>query len=218
MQMTRRNFTLAGLATAGLVMGHGAAALDFDAAWTHQTFPRQEPNSYGLAQDHLDIVSDGSVSLLIREVPMTLWTAQEARWTWEVTQSVPVTDLGQRGGDDRNLAIYFVFFPERTADQLRGASPRRILTNRAARILVYTWGGGQSGRRVFPNPWLDGQGFTIALRPAGTGSFNEAADLRSDFAEAFGAEAGALFGVGVSSDSDDSDSAVRAKISGLRLT
>ena len=218
MQVTRRRFALAGLAAAGVGMAGRAGALDFDSAWTHQTFPRQEANGYGLSQEHLDIASDGSVSLLIREVPTTLWGARDARWTWEVTRSVPATDLAQRGGDVRNIAIYFVFFPEDRANDLRGASPRRILTNRAARILVYTWGGGSSGPRVFPNPWLDGQGFTVARRPAGTGRFEEAADLGADYARAFGGEPGALFGIGISSDSDDSDSAVRARISGLRLS
>lgn len=54
---------------------------------------------------------------------------------------MPATDLTQKGGDDRNLAVYFVFLPEAQARELQGASITRLLNEDAIRALVYVWGG-----------------------------------------------------------------------------
>jgi hypothetical protein len=192
--------------------------LPFDGAWQHQTFPRRKGNAFEKTGDSLRIDSDGGVSLLIREVPRDLWQARRADWRWTVEQGVPATDLTRKGGEDRNLALYFVFLPEEVADRLVGASPRRVLTNRAARVLVYVWGGDRARGQVLPNPWAGAQGRLVVLRPAGTGSHSETVDLRADFTRAFGAEPGVLFGMAVSADSDDTGAPIRARLQGLRLT
>jgi len=58
---------------------------------------------------------------------------------------------------------------------------------------------------------------TIPLRPAGTGSHSERVDLAADYARAFGGAPGALIGLAVSGDSDDTDSVIRAAIGNLVL-
>jgi hypothetical protein len=195
-----------------------AAALDFDANWREQSFPFRRANDFTLMGDAVKVQSDGGVSLLLRAVPEADWAATRASWRWSVARGVPVTDLTRKGGDDRNLALYFAFLPRARAEALRGASVRKVLRDKDARTLIYVWGGGAAPGAVTPSPYLDGRGFTIAMRPAALGAFNESVDLAADFRKSFGHAPEALFGLAISADSDDTDTVIDARIEGLRLT
>lgn len=195
-----------------------AAALPFDANWREQSFPFRRGNDFTLMGDALQVQSDGGVSLLMRTVPKADWAATRASWRWSVSRGVPVTDLDVKGGDDRNLALYFAFLPRARAEALQGASARKVLQDKAARTLIYVWGGGAAPGAVTPSPYLDGRGFTIAMRPAAPGAYAEDVDLAADYRRSFGQAPEALFGLAISADSDDTDTVIDARIEGLRLT
>jgi hypothetical protein len=195
-----------------------AQPVPFDGGWKNQKFSLFSGNRYGQQGDALTVGSDGSVSILWRALPAAQWPARKARWAWAVDRGVPETDLRLKGGDDRNLALYFVFMPEATAQAL-GPNPgiRRLLEAPEARVLVYVWGGAHRRGEVLDSPYLGDRGRTVVLRPSGTGAHAEDIDLAADFARAFGGQATALVGLAVSSDSDDTGTDVQARISGLRL-
>jgi hypothetical protein len=135
-----------------------------------------------------------------------------------VSLSVPATDLTRKGGDDRNAALYFVFLPQAEAQANAGSSNiRRLLANEQARVLVYVWGGAHTRGDVLSSPYLGARGKTVVLRPSGTGQFNETVDLARDFSRAFGGPPGALVGVAVSADSDDTNTMLAGQISSLTL-
>ncbi|WP_315899493.1 MULTISPECIES: DUF3047 domain-containing protein [Roseovarius] len=161
--------------------------------------------------------SDGAVSLLYRELPQSAWQASGASWSWQVSQSVPPTDLARKGGDDRNLALYFVFLPEAEAERVQGSRVSRLLSNDAVRVLVYVWGGAHARCAVLNSPYLGARGKTVVLCGAGTGEARESVDLASDYARAFGGKPTSLVGLAVSRDSDDTDSMIQARISGLHM-
>ena len=166
----------------------------------------------------MSVASDSAVSLLIREVPADLWPARMAAWRWQVDEGVPVTDLTRKGGDDRNLAVYFVFLPQKDALRLQGAGPRRVLGARTARTLVYIWGGSGPRGQMLASPYSGDRGRNVILRPADTGTHAEQVDLAADHRRAFGIEPQALFGIGLSADSDDTSSRIRAQVSDLTLS
>lgn len=205
------------LTAVGLTLPAQAAQVAFDDSWKEQRFSLFSSNDYGFDGDTLTVESDGTVSLAYSPLPDTLWSATTAAWDWSVTESVPASDLSVKGGDDRNLAMYFVFLPEAEADALREESVRKLLTNDAARVLVYVWGGDHVRGDKLDSPYLGDRGKTIVLRPAGTGSETEAVDLSADFNAAFGSDPTALVGVAVSGDSDDTESAIRASVSNLSV-
>jgi hypothetical protein len=92
------------------------------------------------------------------------------------------------------------------------------LGNDDVRIMQYAWGGNHARGQVIQSPYGPaGQGVTIALRQAGTGSHSESVDLTADYARAFGGAPGALVGLAVSGDSDDTDTMIRAAIGSLNL-
>jgi hypothetical protein len=201
-----------------LALPAGAAGpIRFDESWNEQRFALFSSNAYSFEGERLGVASDGTVSLVWRPVPETAWQARGASWHWSVSRSVPPTDLRQKGGDDRNLALYFVFLPEAAAREARGASIRRLLDAEEARVLVYVWGGPGGQPRLQDSPYLGPRGKTVALRPAGDGGGAVVVDLAADHASAFGAPPGALVGVAVSADSDDTATSIRAEISRLTL-
>lgn len=195
-----------------------AETVSFDQSWKVQRFSLFSGNTYGFDGQAMTLRSDGTVSLAYRSLPQADWAARGAAWSWEVTQSVPPTNLALKGGDDRNAALYFVFLPEAEALAQNGrANVARLLRNDAARVLVYVWGGNHRRGRMLDSPYLGPRGRTVVLRPSGIGVFSEQIDLAADYRRAFGGEAGALVGLAVSADSDDTDTSVRATIRELRL-
>lgn len=194
-----------------------AGSISFANGWQEQRLSLFSSNDYTFGQN-LGLVSEGSVSIAWSRVPQANWDTSGASWSWNVVQSVPPTDLSLKGGDDRNVSLYFVFVPKSIATSLEGASIRALLGNDDVRIMQYAWGGNHARGQVIASPYAPpGQGVTIALRQAGTGSFVEDVDLNADYARAFGGEKGALVGLAVSGDSDDTDSVIQAAIGNLTL-
>lgn len=194
-----------------------AQMVRFDSAWKEQRFSMFSSNEFGFGGDTLSVRSDGTVSLVWTRVPQSAWRSRSASWDWAVDQSVPATDLTKKGGDDRNLALYFVFLPESVAETAKDQGVRALLDNPDARVLIYVWGGDYARGRILPTPYLGPRGRTVAQRPAGTGAASETIDLARDFQAAFGRAPEALVGLAVSADSDDTSTSVLARISGLRV-
>ena len=116
-------------------------SISFDRAWTEQRFSLFSRNQYGLNGNVLKVASGGSVSLIWNALPMSVWQSRSVSWTWSVDTSVPATDLTQKGGDDRNQSLYFMFLPEQVAIAAQGKSIRSLLKNKDVRVLTYVWGG-----------------------------------------------------------------------------
>ncbi len=194
-----------------------AETIPFDSGWKEQGFSLFSSNDYELNGRVMDIVSDGSVSMIFRAVPETSWQARAASWQWSVSRSVVATDLTTKGVDDRNLALYFVFVDGNRAGALMGGSARRVFNDESTRTLVYVWGGDYPHGTVLQSPFQPGKLMTIAYRPAATGRFSETADLEADFRRAYGVAPGALIAIGVSADSDDTDGYIAGQISDLSV-
>lgn len=128
---------------------------------------------------------------------------------------MPATDLSRKGGDDRNLSLYFIFVPQDVAPSLAGKGIRALRGRKDVQVIQYAWGGNHARGTVINSPY--GNGVTIPLRQAGTGRASENVDLNADFARAFGGTKGALIGLAVSGDSDDTKSVIEAAIGGLDM-
>ena len=96
-----------------------AGPVSFSSGWQEQRLSLFSSNSYSFGSQ-LSMTSDGSVSIAWTRLPRSEWGARAASWAWTVEQSVPPTDLSRKGGDDRNLSVYFVFVPEAVAASLEG--------------------------------------------------------------------------------------------------
>ena len=152
------------LITASIFSWSCAAAeqVTFSDSWNEQTFSLFSSNGFELNGDTLEISSDGTVSILWKSLPPLMWEANQANWDWVVKASVPPTDLTLKGGDDRNLSIYFLFLPEEYASKTAGKLTE-LLRNEHARVLMYVWGGRHNPAEILPSPYLGGLGKSIIL-------------------------------------------------------
>ena len=149
-----------------------AEQVTFSDNWTEQAFSLFSSNEFILNADTLDISSEGTVSILWKRLPPSMWEANQANWDWAVEASVPATDLTVKGGDDRNLSIYFVFSPQEYLPKSKGKLTD-LLKNKDVRVLMYVWGGDHDWGEVLPSPYLEDFGKTIILQRAGTGTASE---------------------------------------------
>ncbi|MDE0242744.1 MAG: DUF3047 domain-containing protein [bacterium] len=187
----------------------------FDGSWQDQSFLFRSANEYIQEGNRLKILSDDSVSVLWRSAPPDVRHARQASWYWSVEQGVTPTDLSLKGGDDRNIALYFLFAPRELAEDLENASPDRVFQHEAVRILVYVRGGNHEPGTIVSSPYLEPRGVLIPLRKTGNGTFAELVDLDADFRRVFGMPPGVLLGLGISADSDDTDGLIEAELGDL---
>lgn len=185
--------------------------------WTEQRFSLFSGNTWTQSSEGVRVISDGSVSMIWIRLPPSDGRTLTAAWTWSVDNSVPATTLSQKGGDDRNLALYFVFMPSEVAKKNRNAGIRDLLEVPEARVLMYVWGGNHARQDILSSPYLGASGKTIIRRPAGIGVFQESVNLELDYSRAFGEKKTHLVGLAVSSDSDDTSTMVVARLHDLRL-
>lgn len=216
----RRGFT-AGIGAAALwgrAAGAAPGAEVFDDRWRHLVFRRIPPTEFRPEGTRLIVRSERGASVFWRVLGAAERGVARAAWRWSVARSVPPSDLGRRGGDDRNLALYWVFVDARAAARVdEGTDISDLLGRRGARILIHVWGGDGPRGTVTANPWFRGRGANLVLRPAGTGAFAETVDLAADHRRAFGEDPGVPVGLAVSADGDDTGSTIEAMIEDLRL-
>ena len=224
--LRRRTLVTAGgtLLAAPLLMQQATlaqgATISFS-GWQAWTFGGITPTRYGASGSTLSIDAQGSSSVLYGVVPRAARQASRAAWQWQVSQGVGPTDLARRGGDDRAIALYFVFVDEATAARFSDTTPSmsRLMGMRGGRTLIYVWGGNAARGAILNSPYLRSRGKTVVLRPAGTGAWIiESVDLAADYARAFGGRKETLVALGVSSDSDDTNAVNRAAIRNLVLS
>lgn len=208
---------LIALFLAAMPVAAAAQDIAFDDRWLEQRLSIFGSNQYTLDGDSLGVISDGTVSLIWTRLPEAMWRTSVASWEWMVDRSVPPTDLTLKGGDDRNLSLYFIFLPEKAARTATHVGPRALLDNPDARVLVYVWGGAYERGQILPSPYLGARGRSVVKRAAGEGVAAERVNLGRDYRRAFGEAPQRLVALAVSSDSDDTGTAVSASISQLRL-
>ena len=193
-----------------------AEQVTFSDNWTEQAFSLFSSNEFVLNADTLNLSSEGTVSILWKKLPLSMSEANQADWDWAVEVSVPATDLTVKGGDDRNLSIYFVFSPQEYLPKSKGKLTD-LLKDKDVRVLMYVWGGDHDRGEVLPSPYLEDFGKIIVLQRAGTGRAREQVNLANDFLRVFGENPKKLVGIAISADSDDTRSTIYSSISNLKI-
>lgn len=210
-----RNFTVLFFS---IFVGDWAIAepINFSDGWKEQTFSLFFSNDFQPNDTTLEIRSDGTVSILWKSLPSSMWQTNQASWNWAVKASVPPTDLTLKGGDDRNISIYLFFLPQKSIPK-KTLKLTDLLRNKDARVLMYVWGGNHNPGEILPSPYLRELGKSVILQRAGTGKANEQVNLTIDFQRAFGGEPSNLVGIAISADSDDTNSTILARISNFEI-
>lgn len=151
-------------------------------------------------------------------------------WRWRVDAGPPPTDLTRRGGDDRAVAVAVGFsgfgpqmgFTVRAQHTMaQGLAGDHVLPRS---VLMYVWGGtGQEAApgAFFASPWTGGISRKRVLRSADAprGQWvEERVNLGADWRAAFsGTQVPNLQELVITTDADDTNSAVDAQVENLRV-
>jgi hypothetical protein len=198
----------------------GAAKNDI-AGWTHWALPGKTATQFRAARhqgrDALVAISQASASMVRSKVRVAPEDLGRVRFSWNVPELIAGADLGTRDVADSPVRIVLAFEGDRSKLSARNAmlsELARALTGEEMpyATLMYVWCNHRAPGSVIVGPRTD----RIRKLVVESGSVNlkrwldYERDLRADFIKAFGEAPGALVGIAVMTDTDNTASATRA--------
>lgn len=228
---------LSGCATLGHEADHAAAVkvlLNIDAngnaaAWEHRSFPGKMPTRFTPAlhdgRHVIEAKADSSASMLrqtLRIEPQALGTL---RFSWRVPALIEAADLARRDADDSPVRIVLAFEGDRSRFSARDAmlsELARTLTGEEMpyATLMYVWANRRPIGTVVASPRTDRiRKLVVESGPQRLDQWLAyERDVRADFERAFGEPPGALVGVALMTDSDNTRSVARAWYGPVQLS
>ncbi|MGE5145394.1 MAG: DUF3047 domain-containing protein [Candidatus Eiseniibacteriota bacterium] len=192
--------------------------------WQELRLPGKTANEYVVTADGaIRVTSDRGTSFLYRPLSAAERRDPILAWRWKVDASGPATDLSKVGADDRPLAVHVWFrdgADEGLWPRLRRAALGLFGVPVPGHVLTYVWGGTEPAGTRLANPYLDGTGVLIVLRPGSTPTgvwYGERVDVAADYRRAFGVSPKEPAFVAISADTDDTASHSAGTVADLRF-
>jgi len=191
------------------------------AAWQHQTFPGKRKNTYQFVwregRPAMAVASDQSISALRKVMMRPAADLGQLRFSWKVAALLPEADLQQASREDSPVRLVLVFDGDRSRFSARDAmlsELARAVTGEELpyATLMYVWSNELPVGTVVPSRRTDRiRKLVIESGPAGVNRWQEhARDIRADYEQVFGEPPGALMGVAIMTDTDNTGGSVRA--------
>lgn len=198
------------------------------ARWEHHAFPGKASTRFSYARkDGRDAIradarsSASALRLRLRLAPQALGTLQFA---WFVPALIDHADMRLRDVDDSPARVVLLFEGDRSRFSTRDAMLSELaqaLTGEPMpyATLMYVWSNQRPAGEVIRNPRTDRiRKIVVQSGPAGLNRWLDfERDVRADFQRAFGEPPGALVGIGLMTDSDNTRSSAQAWYGPLRL-
>lgn len=200
-----------------------------EAAWEDYRFPGKTPTRFAYerkdGRDALSVLAQSSASMKRQRVRVAPEDLGSVRFSWNVPALIPGADMARRDAEDSPVRIVLVFEGDRSR-----FSPRDAMLSELARALtgeempyatlMYVWCNQRPAGTVIENPR------TSRIRKlvveSGSGNLGHwldyERDIRADYERVFGEAPGALVGVGIMTDTDNTGSVARAWYGPLRFT
>jgi hypothetical protein len=139
------------------------------------------------------------------------------RFSWKVPALIDTADLASRDLDDSPVRIVLAFEGDRSTFSLKDAMLSQLshaLTGEPMpyATLMYVWSNQRDAGTVINSPRTDRiRKIVLESGPASLGQWRAyERDIRADFKRAFGEAPGALMGIGIMTDSDNTRSETQA--------
>jgi hypothetical protein len=197
--------------------------------WHSRIFPGKNPTRYvRMAFDGRDAIQGDSVSsasMLRQHIRVEPFTLGNISFAWQVAHLIPGANMGLRDHDDSPVRIMLAFEGDRSRLSLKDnmlSELARTLTGEEMpyATLMYVWCNSRAPGSVITSPRTD-RIRSIVLE-SGPHRLNQwldyQRDIRADFETAFGEAPGALVGVAIMSDSDNTRSEAKAWYGAVRIT
>ncbi|WP_431095093.1 DUF3047 domain-containing protein [Polaromonas aquatica] len=191
------------------------------ATWQHRTFPGKQETQYRAGwQDGRHVVqgdSRGAASMLRRTLRVEPGALSKLRFSWKVPALIEGADLTQRHADDSPVRIVLAFDGDRSTFSAKNAMLSELalaLTGEPLpyATLMYVWGTHSTPESVIINTRTDR--IRKLVIESGSGRLGRwldyERDIRADYEKAFGEAPGALVGVAIMTDSDNTRQKTKA--------
>ena len=196
--------------------------------WHHQLFPGKAPTQFRYAHEDgrhaVSVTASSSASMLRRRVRIEPAELGSVVFSWKVPALIVDADLASRENDDSPVRVMLVFEGDRSRFSPRDAMMSELMRALTGEempyaTLMYSWCSRREAGTVVTNA-RTGRVRTLVVE-SGPQKLNRWLDyrrnVRADFESAFGEPPGALVGIGIMSDSDNTRSLARAWYGPLRI-
>jgi hypothetical protein len=198
------------------------------AAWAHQQFPGKVATRFDYRRvDGRDAVaarSEASASMLRQPVRIEPVDLGRFRFSWKVPALIEQADLGTRESDDAPVRIVLAFEGDRSRFSSKDAALSelaQVLTGEPLpyATLMYVWCNKRPAGTVITSPRTDRiRKLVVETGPVRLNQWLDyERDIRADYERVFGEKPGALVGIGIMTDSDNTRSNASAWYGPLRF-
>lgn len=173
----------------------------------------------------LSVSADGSVSILRKRFDKALPEVDRIAFSWKVDGLPDEARLGEAGKDDAPVRILLSFDGDRskwTGRNHRMSEMSRLLTGEELpyATLMYVWANHDAPETVIVNARTDRiRKVVVESGARQVGHWRDyQRNIRADFVRAFGEEPGPLRAVAIMTDTDNTQSSLRAWYGSMTLT
>jgi hypothetical protein len=221
---------IAGSPWAAQSMGSGAQTHPpRGSGWNHIAFPGKQATKFSYARkdgrDTVAVLAASSASVLRSKIRIEPKDLGNVRFSWKVPELIAGADMALRDADDSPVRVVLAFEGDRSRFSARdGMLSELMLTLTGDEMpyatLMYVWCNKREPGALIAGPRTDR--IRKLVVQSGSKQLNQwldyERDIRADFERAFGEAPGALVGIGIMSDSDNTRTTARAWYGPLRLS
>lgn len=197
--------------------------------WQHYHLPGKEATEFSFVQmDGREVAvasANASASMLRQPVRVEAANLGKLRFSWMVPQLIEHADMALRQTDDSPVRVVLAFEGDRSKFSMKNAMLSELsLTITGEPLpyatLMYVWCNTRAPGSVIINPRTDRiRKLVVESGPQRLSRWLDyERNVRADFEQAFGEPPGALVGIAIMTDTDNTQSQARAWYGPLNLT
>lgn len=196
--------------------------------WQHYHLPGKQASQYAFAQldgrDAMAVTAASSASLLRQKVRVEPQDLAQIKFSWKVPALIAMADLAVRENADSPVRIVLVFEGDRSKLSAKNAMLSELAHTMTGEplpyaTLMYVWCNTRAPDTVITSPRSDR--IREIVVESGAKNINVWMDyernIRADYEKAFGEPSGALLGIGIMTDSDNTRTTTRAWYGQVKL-
>ena len=197
--------------------------------WQHQHFPGKQASEYQsvLHEGRAAVLAraESAASMLRQTLTVPSAELRQIQFSWQVPALIAHADMALRHTDDSPVRLVMVFDGDRNKFSMKNAMLSELAQTMTGEpmpyaTLMYVWCNTRAPGTVIINPRTDR--IRKLVVESGTGGLNQwrdyQRDIAADFEQAFGEPPGALLGVGIMTDTDNTRSSAQAWYGPVTLT
>lgn len=197
--------------------------------WKHTPLPGKTATDFSFVQlDGREVaVASANASASMLRQPLRVEAAQlgKLRFSWMVPQLIAQADMALRQADDSPVRVVLAFEGDRSKFSMKNAMLSELSLTLTGEplpyaTLMYVWCNTRAPGSVIINPRTDRiRKLVVESGPQRLSRWLDyERNVRADFEQAFGEPPGALVGIGIMTDTDNTQSQARAWYGPLNLT